>query len=43
MVEVLGTTAFEFLDDAQAAAEKMRLKKIASLQKQIAKLDQLKF
>lgn len=40
---LLGRDAFDNLPDALANAEARRLKKIASLQKQIAKLEKLNF
>ena len=40
---ILGRDAFEDRNSAIAKAEEMRMKKIASLKKQIAKLEALKF
>lgn len=39
----LGCDAHESFEEARAAAEKMRLKRIASLKKQIARLEGLDF
>lgn len=40
---IIGIDAFLTLEEAQSKAEQMRLKKIASLKKQIDKLEKIKF
>ena len=39
----LGRDAFRTFEEAQAAAEKMQLKKVNSLEKQLVKLKKMKF